>query len=107
MHAQGDPGGAGRAELFGESLPALPDVLLPVRPCWRGGDMGPEFVAVNFLLRREGRLMAVEMNVVGIDAEQKIGARSCPSRGKSGFHADGKQQQWVGRGDRPAEAIRA
>ena len=103
----GDPGGAGRAELFGEPLPAMPDVLLPVRTCWRGGDMGPKLLAAAFLFFGESRFVAVEMNVVGIDAEQKVGARSRSSRDKPGFHTDGKQQQRMGRGDRAAEAIRA
>ena len=103
----GDPGGAGRAELFGESLPDLPDVLLPVWASGGRGNMGPELLAAAFFFLREGRFVAVEMNVVGIDAEQKVGARSRSSRDKPGFHTDGKQQQRMGRGDRAAEAIRA
>ncbi len=51
--------------------------------------------------------MAVEMNVVGIDAEQKVGARSRPPRGKPGFHTDWEQQQRMRRRDCAAEAIRA
>lgn len=103
----GDPGSAGRAELFGEPLPALPDVLLPVRTCRRGGDMGQKLLAAAFLFFGESRLVAVEMNVVGIDAEQKVGARSRASRSKPGFYADGEQQQWVRCRDCAAEAIRA
>lgn len=103
----GDPGGAGRAELFGEPLPALPDVLLPVRTCWRGGDMGPKLLAAAVLFFGESRFVGVEMNVVGIDAEQKVGARSRASRGKPGFYADGEQQQGMRRRDCAAEAIRA
>jgi hypothetical protein len=102
-----NPGGARGAELFGESLPAWSDVLLSVRTCGRGGDMGPKLLAAAFLFLRQCRLVAIEMDVVGIDAKQKVGAWSWPSRGKPGFHTDGKQQQRVGRGDRAAEAIRA
>ena len=103
----GDPGGAWRAELFGQSLPALPDLFLPVRTCRGGGHMGPEFLAAAFLFLRQGRFVAVEMNIVGIDAEQQIGTRPRASRCKSGFQAHREQQQGMAGCDCPAEAIRA
>ena len=69
--------------------------------------MGPELLAATFLVFRQRRFVTVEMDVVGIDAEQKIGARCFASRREPSFHAHGEQQEWMGRGDGAGETIRA
>jgi hypothetical protein len=51
--------------------------------------------------------MAVDMYVVGVDAQQEVGSRSGPARRESGFQSHRQQKQRMARGDGPGEAVGA
>ncbi|MGC3976583.1 MAG: hypothetical protein QM771_19700 [Nitrospira sp.] len=58
--------------------------------------MGPEFLAAAFLFFCERRFVAVEMDIIGIDAEQEISTRPCSSRRKSGSTRTGNSSKgWL------------
>ena len=77
-------------------------------PDWHGCDLCPELCAPAFLFRGHARFMAVDVNVVGVDAHQEIGSRFGPALAhESGFQSDGKQQQRMSRGDGPGSAVGA
>ncbi len=103
----GNPGGACGAEPLRELLPGLSFSFQLLRPRRHGRDLLPELGAPAFLLRGHARFMAVDMYVVGVDAQQEVGSRSGPARGESGFQSHRQQQQRMARGDGPGEAVGA